>query len=493
VKYTLDDPAAKGEGVIWLRYTVAGKRIETSLRTADTAVAQKQQDTIMRPLELASTKEALMQVEVRLKQTQLEERKEWEKKNPPMNLDEVWNAYLKSSERPDSGDDTLRHYKMYWMGFMNWLKKNYPDIECLCEVTSELAQKYAAQMTSRGLSANTYNKHTSFLRLIFRVLTEVAQVRKNPFEKIRRKKLKTNARRELTIAELKDILEKAEGELQTLLFIGTFTGLRLGDCCTLKWGEVDLERGLIRRVQNKTASKKQTPVLIGIPGALSTKLSETSAEHRKGYVVKRYAGLYTYRNKSGAPNYQAQITREIQDHFTKCGIQTHKEGTGVIKDENGDNVSTGKRAVVEVGFHSLRHTFVSLHAEHGTPQSVVQAIVGHGSPAMTSHYTHIGEATARRVADVLDISDENSSDHKNLTTPSKALPAPFVETVKAPTSLRAQKKVLGIKCLVLRISGGQNENMKAHLLKDLDELEELLKTPCPAIPRRGGIRRPPAS
>ena len=39
---------------------------------------------------------------------------------------------------------------------------------------------------------------------------------------------------------------------------------------------------------------------------------------------------------------------------------------------------TGKRAVVEVGFHSLRHTFVSLQAESGTPQTVVQAIVGHG-------------------------------------------------------------------------------------------------------------------
>jgi integrase len=417
-KYAIDDPEAKEQGTIWLRYTVAGKKIEASLGTANIAIAKKQQDTVMRPLELASAKEALMQIEVRLKQNQSEEHKEWVKQNPPLNLSEAWDAYVKSPERPDSGEDTLRHYKTYWVGFSSWLELNYPRIKCLCEVTSEIAQKYAAQINSRGLSANTYNKHTSFLRLFFRVVAEAAQINKNPFDKIRRKKLITNARRELTIAELRDILEKAEGDLQTLFFIGTFTGLRLGDCCTLKWSEVDLDRQLIRRVQNKTASKKQKPVLIGIPSALLAKLSETPLGHRKGYVVPKYAGLYTRRSENGALTCQAQITREIQDHFMGCGIQTHKEGTGYIEDENGDSVSTGKRAVVEVGFHSLRHTFVSLHAEQGTPQSVVQAIVGHGSPAMTAHYTHIGEETARRVAGVLDIGNGDSeSDAKTLPAP----------------------------------------------------------------------------
>ncbi len=58
--------------------------------------------------------------------------------------------------------------------------------------------------------------------------------------------------------------------------------------------------------------------------------------------------------------------------------------------------------MVEVGFHSLRHTFVSLQAERGTPQSTVQAIVGHGSPAMTQHYTHITNEAAQQAAKVLD-------------------------------------------------------------------------------------------
>ena len=44
--------------------------------------------------------------------------------------------------------------------------------------------------------------------------------------------------------------------------------------------------------------------------------------------------------------------------------------------------------IVRVGFHSLRHSFVSLCAKAKTPLHIIQKIVGHSSPAMTDHYTH---------------------------------------------------------------------------------------------------------
>jgi hypothetical protein len=81
----------------------------------------------------------------------------------------------------------------------------------------------------------------------------------------------------------------------------------------------------------------------------------------------------------------------------------------IEKDSEGNEtkVHTGKRAVVEVGFHSLRHTFVSLCREANAPLAVVEAIVGHANPAMTRHYTHIGEAAAgAAVAALPDITGE---------------------------------------------------------------------------------------
>ena len=75
----------------------------------------------------------------------------------------------------------------------------------------------------------------------------------------------------------------------------------------------------------------------------------------------------------------------------------------IVKGKDGKPVEkyTGKRAVVVAGFHSLRHTFVSLHAQAGTPQAVLMKLAGHGNPMMKEHYTHISEATARQSAAAL--------------------------------------------------------------------------------------------
>ena len=47
-----------------------------------------------------------------------------------------------------------------------------------------------------------------------------------------------------------------------------------------------------------------------------------------------------------------------------------------------------RQTIVRKGFHSLRHSFVSLAAASGVPQVVIQDLVGHGSAAMTAHYSH---------------------------------------------------------------------------------------------------------
>jgi integrase len=106
------------------------------------------------------------------------------------------------------------------------------------------------------------------MKLIYRVLKKPARTSENPFESVRPQKLRQNPRRELTIDELNLILSKAEGDLALLLRLGTFTGLRLGDCCSLQWGEIDLAQHVINRVPNKTASRSGKPVLVGVPQTL---------------------------------------------------------------------------------------------------------------------------------------------------------------------------------------------------------------------------------
>ena len=79
--------------------------------------------------------------------------------------------------------------------------------------------------------------------------------------------------------------------------------------------------------------------------------------------------------------------------------------------ETGENIKTGCRAVVEVGFHSLRYSYISHNAEAGTPAAVIQRNAGHANPAMTEHYTKISDRAAVKYAAALQLpgNDDNEA------------------------------------------------------------------------------------
>ncbi len=388
----------------YAEYTINGNTFRRLLRdkdgnpTTSVKVARTLLHDLLNPLKLKEKQDVVQQIAGSVQN--LEERIEKAERElePVLKISEAWDAYERSLKRKDCGERTLRGYEMYFAIFKRWVEDKYPDAVYMRDVTLEMATEYAASIIKAGKTANTFNKHIGFLKLIYRVLDDSIKAGKNPFIEIERRQQNTQSRRELTVQELLTILERATGDMYVLLLLGATTGMRLGDCCTLKWSEVDLIRHVIRRVPNKTARRKSSKqVVIGIPGQLYDALNQEP--DKTGYVMPRIAELYMKNNARG------NLTRKIREHFEACGIQCHKDGTGkIIKD--GKKIDTGKRAVVEVGFHSLRHTYVSLHAERGTPAAIIQGNVGHGSPAMTAHYTHISDAAAVEVAQVLDFSDK---------------------------------------------------------------------------------------
>jgi len=351
--------------------------------------ARTARDEFMRPFTASNETKVLEELTVKLQGRKAEIAKWEDEQHPPLAISLAWSEFLASPNRPDSGKSTLRQYEFQWQAFADWIKENHPDLLTLRDVTKEIAEEYAGSMNHGRFSPSTYNKHLNLLTLVFRVLKHKAKLTGNPWESpkrggnLQRKRLITNSRRELTIDELRKICQTASGELQTLLALGIYSGLRLGDCATLRWREVDLRRGMMRRIPNKTARRNPKPVIVPIHPILRDMLGTTPPDQRGEYVLPETAALYIHRTDT--------VTDMVQKHFKTCGITLHKPGTG----------TEGKRAVIEVGYHSLRHTFVSLCRESDAPLSVVESIVGHSSPAMTRHYTHVGELAAGRAVAAL--------------------------------------------------------------------------------------------
>ena len=391
----------------YCRWTFNGKVFSKALRD-DTGgaittrrQAEEAQAKLMAHFGVADEATALESIAGKLEGRKADLARLESEQNPPLLIANAWPEYLSAANRPDSGESTLRQYEFQFAAFARWMATNHAEAPAMRDVTKAIAEQYAGQLNHGKLSASTHNKHVNLLELVFRVLKGKARLTENPWEDIQRKRINAQSRRELTVEELRKVCQSATGELRTLLGLGVYTGLRLGDCATLRWAEVDLARNIIRRIPNKTARRNSKPVIVPIYPDLLKMLATTPAEERREYVLPETAATYQRRTD--------MVTDMVQRHFQAQGINPHKPGTG----------TTGKRAVVEVGFHSLRHTFVSLCRASDVPLSVVESLVGHASPAMTRHYTHTGELAAGRAVASL----------PSIMTEAKTLPAP---AAKAP-------------------------------------------------------------
>ena len=301
-------------------------------------------------------------------------------------LSKAWAAFNASLTRKAPSAATSRMYEGKWDNFTRWMKKNRPRVVGLADVDGDTAREYMKGIKAQ-YSPKTFNDYRALLAMVWRTLDAEAGLDGfNPWQEIATLDRETHNRRELTAEELARVVAPLEGEMRVLFAIGIYTGLRMGDAVNLAWGAVDLVRGFIQWTPHKT-KKHGTVVRIPLFPALASILAETPQRERKGLVLPGLAEEY------GRSNYYT--SERVRRAFAAAGIETQGETERV-----NPKTKTARKAV-EVGFHSLRHTFVSLCANAGVPLHIVQAIVGHTNTAMTEHYFHVSDDALRGAVAVL--------------------------------------------------------------------------------------------
>ena len=389
----------------WYVYTPQGKRIRKSQMIAAGSI-----DEARAKLRDLTEGNALMSAEkdIRRDMERLQgvkaEIQRFEDSRPALTLADMFTAYENSPDRPQkSGSDTMRQYELQIGRFVAWMAAHYPEATEMRQVSKEIAAAFLSDF-GKTISPNTYNKYTTILRTIWRTLGKKARCIDNPWEGVRRKpQSDENGRRALTIEELTRICSTLAGEMRMLFALGIYTGLRLGDCALMDWGAIDMMRRVIVTTPRKT-KKHKTVVEIPIHLALYTMLDETPREKRTGYVMPEMAATYT--------RDRAAVTDRIRRAFESAGFKTRAEVDGYAN------------AVAKVGFHSLRHTFVSLMGNAGAPLALVQSIVGHSNPMMTAHYFHARtDALANAVGNLPALMGE-TIDAEAATSPAERTDAP---------------------------------------------------------------------
>jgi integrase len=152
-------------------------------------------------------------------------------------------------------------------------------------------------------------------------------------------------------------LKKVSRQLWEMSLLGLHTGMRAGEICALRWGNVDFDNGII----NIPDSKSGRPRHVFMTDMVKKILDEKE------------------KAKAGDLVFQARGGGEIKD-ISKAFFRA--------VEELGFNEGIDDRRN-KVTFHTLRHTFASWLAIQGTPIIQIKELLGHQTLVMTERYAHL--------------------------------------------------------------------------------------------------------
>lgn len=200
----------------------------------------------------------------------------------------------------------------------------------------------------------------------------------HPVKGIRRFEEKKRKRylSQIELARLGEALTRAEtGELGravsnfavAMLRLLVLTGARHGEILSLRWSEVNFERGCIELSDSKTGEKE-----IHLPPAALQLL--------------------------------ADLPRQEGNPFVIVG---RKPGTHLVNIKDTWIAVRRAAGLDDVRLHDLRHSYASVGARSGMSLPLIGALLGHRDTATTARYAHLSADPLREAADVIarEISD----------------------------------------------------------------------------------------
>jgi integrase len=146
--------------------------------------------------------------------------------------------------------------------FASWVAEHQPDATEFVAVKPETAKAFMEAEVKREVSPKTWNDMLKLLRATFKHLHPHLSDGSNPFHGLVTKATETVNREPFTVEELKAITETCAGDdfIRPIIVTGMCTAMRRGDCCLLKWADVDLNAGFLSVKTAKTGETVDIPI-----------------------------------------------------------------------------------------------------------------------------------------------------------------------------------------------------------------------------------------
>lgn len=208
------------------------------------------------------------------------------------------------------------------------------------------------------VSPQTANNELANLRAMLNRAVAWGYLRENPARGIKPLRIPKRIPRFLSQEEAARLLEAADPYWRAFIALGLYAGLRLGEILYLRWGDVDLQRGLLS-VQPHGEWQPKNREVRRIP--LAPALLSSLEEHRRAQPM---ASLYVFPKPNGNPYSPWPARHSLSLIADQAGLQ------GVHP-------------------HVLRHTFASWLVMEGVDLVTVSRLLGHSNIQMTMAYAHL--------------------------------------------------------------------------------------------------------
>ncbi len=281
----------------------------------------------------------------------------------------------------------IRKYSTYikYRGIYEKHIKDAIGCACICEITNEFINENIFRKNMEIKYSNNL-KH-SIIAVINQILRYASENYKSPAVQLANKSVRDKGKKIEIInrtdqAALVRYLYRETDTSKAGILLCIFTGLRLGEVCSLKWEDVDFEQKIIyvrRTVQRIAVSKNQ---------------------NRTALVVTEPKSIFSVREIPISEE-TAQILKKIR-HDDEYVIG----GRSPLEPRTYQN--RFKRYLKEItartyNFHALRHTFATNCIDNDMDVKSLSEILGHANVQITlNRYVHPTMDTKRRQIAVLD-------------------------------------------------------------------------------------------
>ncbi len=264
----------------------------------------------------------------------------------------------------------------------------YPAIgeKKMPDVSSADLSSLLLSIQAQGRAHATAIKIYTVLHTMFKMAYLSDMIQRNPMDKVsrpvpRKDEIRETEAQSLTVEELQAVLDALNEEplkWRVLVYVLIDTGIRRGECCGLKWEDVDLEAQVIT-IRRNLCYTPARGVYVDTPksgrirevdiGPETTALLRSLKEQSAGEFVFTQEG-------SPAPMHPQSPTRYLKKLSARCGVP-------------------------DLHPHKLRHTFASIAITAGADVASVSEALGHSDKAVTLRmYTHADTESRKRASQI---------------------------------------------------------------------------------------------